>query len=354
MAIKAFISGCEGLSLSAAEQQFFRREDPWGLILFRRNCDSPEQIKALIADFRACVGRKDAPVLIDQEGGRVQRLRPPHWPSYPPARLFGDMRVNDPLGALALTRLGARLMAYDLHALGINVDCAPVVDVPVKGAHDIIGDRAYSLDPDEVARFARASCEGLLAGGVLPVIKHIPGHGRAFSDSHEALPVVDASRKALQGSDFLPFRSLTDMPLAMTAHVVYTAIDPDAPATTSKRVISSVIRRHIGYDGLVMCDDLSMNALSGTLTERTHATFLAGCDMALHCNGKLDQMEEVAAATPVLAGKPKRRAQAALARIPKRVEPLDREAMLAMFQSLVERGKVASSPAFAKDHALSV
>ncbi len=354
MPVKALITGCEGLALTPAEQAFFRRENPWGLILFRRNCDAPEQIRALIDAFRACVGRGDAPVLIDQEGGRVQRLRPPHWPSYPPARLFGERRSNDPLGALALTRLGARLIADDLAALGITVDCAPVVDVPVRGAHDIIGDRAYSHAPDEVAAFARAACEGFLAGGVLPVIKHIPGHGRAFADSHEALPVVEASREELECSDFLPFRSLTDMPLAMTAHVVYSAIDASAPATTSKKVMNGIIRRHIGYDGLVMCDDLSMNALSGTLAQRTAASLQAGCDVVLHCNGRLVEMDEVAAATPVLAGKAKRRASAALARIIRRPEPLDRKAAQALFESLISGAKPESSAAFAKDHALSV
>jgi beta-N-acetylhexosaminidase len=222
-----------------------------------------------------------------------------------------------------MARLGARLIADDLLSVGINVDCLPVLDVPVPGSHDVIGDRAYANDPPTVAVLGRAAAEGLLAGGVLPVIKHMPGHGRARADSHHDLPVVEASREELDRIDFEPFRVLADMPLAMTAHVVYTAIDPERPATTSYKVIDEVIRGSIGFEGLLMSDDLSMNALSGSLRERAAAALAAGCDVALHCNGKLDEMRAVAEAAPVLAGQAKQRADNALLRIRHRPEPLD-------------------------------
>lgn len=352
MSVKALILGCAGTVLSAEETAFFRDLDPWGLILFRRNCAEPDQVRRLVEDFRSAVGRADAPVLVDQEGGRVQRLGPPHWPKYPPARVFARL-ANDPLHGRALARLAGRLMAHDLHSLGITVDCAPVLDVPVAGAHDVIGDRAFSSDPAEVAALGRAVAEGLIAGGVLPVIKHIPGHGRAGADSHAALPVVEASREALE-ADFLPFRTLTDMPLAMTAHVVYTAIDPRRPATTSRRVMQSVVRRAIGYDGLVMTDDLSMNALEGSLPERAQRAYAAGCDVVLHCNGKLDEMRQVAREARPLAGRARQRAGAALGRIRHLPEPFDAREALAVFTKSLERLESAPSTGFAADHALSV
>ncbi|QCK87277.1 beta-N-acetylhexosaminidase [Phreatobacter aquaticus] len=354
MAVHAVILGCAGTALTPDEIAFYRDLDPWGLILFRRNCADPDQIRRLVDSFRAISGRADAPVLIDQEGGRVQRLGPPHWPKYPAGRTFSRIAANDPMLGREMARLGARLIAHDLKALGINVDCLPVLDVPVPGAHDIIGDRAYAEGPDPVAAFGRAAAEGLMAGGVLPVIKHIPGHGRAGADSHAALPVVDAARETLEATDFKPFRTLTDMPLAMTAHVVYSAIDAKRPATTSRTVMRQIIRGSIGYDGLVMTDDLSMNALSGTLAERTGAALAAGCDMGLHCNGKLAEMVEVASATPVLAGKARRRAEAALARIRHEVEPFDQPEAASRFFDILKRAEVASSTAFAAGHALSV
>ncbi len=323
MTIRAFIAGCSGPELTADERAFFRAAKPWGFILFRRNVASPEQVKRLTASLRDLAGREDAPILIDQEGGRVQRMGPPHWPAYPPGRLYGRLPANDPIARREVTRLGARLMAHDLRSVGVNVDCVPVLDVPVSGAHDVIGDRAYGDDAESVAILGRAAAEGLIAGGVLPVIKHVPGHGRAGADSHHALPVVDAPLAVLEAQDFVPFRHLADMPLAMTAHVVYRALDPENPATTSRKVMRAVIRGSIGYDGLVMSDDLSMNALSGTLAERAEATFRAGCDVALHCNGRLDEMEAVAAASPALSGKAKRRAENALARIRHLPEPFN-------------------------------
>jgi beta-N-acetylhexosaminidase len=323
MTARAFIAGCSGLHLTSDEIAFFRESDPWGFILFRRNVDSPEQVRALCDALRETVGRSDAPVLIDQEGGRVQRLGPPHWPKYPPGSAYGRVHADDPLVRRELARLGARLIAHDLLALGITVDCLPVLDVPVAGAHDVIGDRAYGADPQKVAVLGRAAAEGLLAGGVLPVIKHIPGHGRAFADSHLSLPVVESPLSELERHDFAPFRILADMPLAMTAHVVYTAIDPDRPATTSRTVMDRIVRGHIGYDGLVMSDDLSMQALSGSFRERAEASFAAGCDVALHCNGRLDEMKPIAEAAPVLDGDALRRAEAALQRIRHEPEPFD-------------------------------
>lgn len=322
MTTRAFIAGCAGLRLTPDETAFFRDSDPWGFILFKRNIDSPAQVKALTAALRETVGRADAPILIDQEGGRVQRMGPPHWPAYPPGGAYARADADD-LTRRGLARLAARLIAHDLLSVGITVDCLPVLDVPAPGAHAIIGDRAYGKDPATVAVYGRAAAEGLIAGGVAPVIKHIPGHGRALADSHEALPVVEASREELERVDFEPFRALADMPLAMTAHVVYTALDPERPATTSARVIADVIRGHIGYDGLVMSDDLSMNALSGSLGERAAAAFAAGCDVALHCNGRLDEMRAIATETPVLSGEPLRRAKAALQRIRHAPEPFD-------------------------------
>lgn len=322
MTVSACILGCAGTHLSVEERAFFREADPWGFILFKRNVESPDQVRALVAELRACVGR-DAPVLIDQEGGRVQRLGPPHWRRFPPGRAYGDLSVNDPLIRREITRLGARLLAHDLASLGINVDCVPVLDVPQPGAHDIIGDRAYGQTVEEVALLGRAAAEGLIAGGVLPVIKHIPGHGRAKADSHQELPVVEASYDDLDARDFAPFRVLSDMPMAMSAHVVYTAIDPKGPATTSRRAIRKVIRGAIGFDGLLMTDDLSMKALKGDFTERARASLAAGCDIVLHCNGDMDEMTAVMLGMKPLAGRAAQRARAALSRLARVPEPFD-------------------------------
>ena len=309
----AFIAGTSGLSLTAAERAFLKDARPWGLILFKRNVDTPAQIVDLVADFRACVGRPDAPVLIDQEGGRVQRLGPPHWPVYPPGAAYARLFRSDPAAGARAAWLGARLMAADLAALGITIDCLPLADVPVAGADAVIGDRAYGETPEQVATIARAIADGLADGGVLPVLKHIPGHGRATADSHLHLPVVDADRATLDATDFAAFRRLADLPMAMTAHVVFTAFDPVLPATTSRTMIQDVIRSLIGFGGLLMSDDVSMAALSGSIGERSAAALAAGCDVILHCNGKLDEMREVATNVPRLAGDAARRAEAALA-----------------------------------------
>jgi beta-N-acetylhexosaminidase len=332
MTVSAFICGTSGPTLTADEIAFLRAAQPWGFILFKRNCETPEQIRALTAALRDTVGR-DAPILIDQEGGRVQRLGPPHWPAYPTGRTYGAVFARSAEDGRRAAWLGARLMAADLMALGIDVDCLPVLDVPVEGAHDVIGHRAYGVTPDIVSDLGRTAAEGLLAGGVLPVIKHIPGHGRAGVDSHHALPVVDTARAVLEATDFPPFRAAARLPLAMTAHVVYTSLDPDHPATTSKRVIDEVIRSFIGFDGCLMSDDVSMQALSGTIGERTAAALAAGCDLALHCNGVLAEMEAVAANTPPLAGKAAERAARALA-ARHRPEPLDEAEARAEFARL--------------------
>ncbi len=313
MAPRAFITGLEGLKIAPAERDFLRATDPWGLILFKRNIDNPTQVADLVREFRKSVGRADAPVLIDQEGGRVQRMQPPHWPAYPPGKAYASLYAGDASSAKAAARLGARLIASDLAELGITVDCLPLADVPIPGSHDVIGDRAYGDTVEQVAALARAVSDGLLDGGVLPVLKHIPGHGRAGSDSHKMLPVVDTDRATLEATDFAAFRPLADLPLAMTAHVVFTALDPLLPATTSRIMIDQVIRGFIGFGGALMSDDVSMEALSGSIGARTAAALAAGCDLALHCNGKLDEMKEVAANTQELSGQALRRAEAALA-----------------------------------------
>jgi beta-N-acetylhexosaminidase len=313
MTTRAFITGVSGTELDAAERAFIRAERPWGFILFKRNIEAPKQVTRLVEELRGELGEPDAPVLIDQEGGRVQRLGPPHWPAYPAGAVFGRLYDIDAALGRTAARLSARLIAADLSALGISVDCLPLADVPVRGADAVIGNRAYGTEPGKVADIARAVTEGLEQGGVLPVLKHIPGHGRATADTHFKLPVVDTPRAELERTDFAAFQPLADLPMAMTAHVVFSALDPAQPATTSATMISQVIRSVIGFQGLLMSDDVSMNALAGSIAERTRAIFAAGCDMVLHCNGKLDEMREVARETPELSGKALERARRALA-----------------------------------------
>jgi beta-N-acetylhexosaminidase len=312
MARRAFITGLAGTALTTEERAFLRDARPWGLILFKRNIQDKAQVSGLVAEALHEVGA-GIPVLVDQEGGRVQRLGPPHWPAYPPGAAYGQLYDRDPGLGLAAARLGARLIASDLLPLGINVDCLPLADVPVSGSDQVIGDRAYGDTPAKVAALAAAIAEGLAEGGVLPVLKHIPGHGRANADSHLKLPVVHADRATLEASDFAAFRPLKKLPLGMTAHVVFTAFDPVLPATTSPKMIREVIRGFIGFDGLLMGDDVSMGALSGSIAERSRASLAAGCDLVLHCNGKLDEMRQVAAQAPELSGDAARRSAAALA-----------------------------------------
>lgn len=309
---KAMILGAAGRALTPEEIAFYRGERPWGFILFARNVAEPQQIRDLVAAMRDCVGNEDAPVFIDQEGGRVQRLRPPLAPNYPSGAALGALYRKDRQAGLRAAWLVSRLHAFDLRRVGVTADCLPVLDVPVEGAHDVIGDRAYGKDPETVAALGRAAAEGLLAGGVLPVIKHIPGHGRAFADTHYELPVVDTPLDELRRHDFAPFKALNDIGMAMTAHVVYSAIDPKNPATTSKRAIEDIIRGEIGFDGLVMSDDLSMKALSGDFSSRARAALAAGCDVVLHCNGDMGEMRAVAAGTGTLEDEARRRAERAL------------------------------------------
>lgn len=336
MAARAFITGVSGTALTGDERAFLRDQRPWGFILFKRNIDTPDQVIRLVQEMRSSAGRPEAPVLIDQEGGRVQRLQPPQWPAYPPGAVFGALYDIDREAGLEAARLSARLIAADLADLGITVDCLPLADVPVPGADSVIGNRAYGTTPDKVAAIARAVTDGLAQGGVLPVLKHIPGHGRATADSHFQLPTVDTPAAELAKTDFAAFAPLADLPMAMTAHVVFSALDPAQPATTSATIIAQVIRGTIGFQGLLMSDDVSMNALQGSIAERTRASLEAGCDVVLHCNGKLDEMRQVANETPMLAGEALVRADRALAsrRTP---QPFDRGAARAELDRLIDR-----------------
>ena len=340
MAVRAFITGVSGPVLTDGERAFLRAEQPWGFILFKRNVETPAQVAALVAELRAAVDRPDAPVLIDQEGGRVQRLGPPHWPRYPAGAVFGTLYDQSTEKGLRAAWLSSRLIAADLADLGISVDCLPLADVPVAGADAVIGDRAYGTSPEKVAAIARAVAEGLRNGGILPVLKHIPGHGRATADSHLRLPTVDTSRTELGNTDFVTFSRLSDLPMAMTAHVVFSALDAAQPATTSATIIDQVIRGAMNFQGLLMSDDVSMNALSGTLAERTRASLKAGCDVALHCNGQMEEMRAVASESPVLVGEALQRAERALA-ARKAPQRFDREAGRAELDELIAQAGIA-------------
>ena len=301
------VLGCAGVALDDGERRFMADADPAGFILFKRNCESPEQTQALIASLRASVGRPDAPVLIDQEGGRVVRLGPPHWRAPPAAALLGALAKIDSAAGTRAAWLNARLVAADLFALGFTVNCVPMLDLRLAGASTVVGDRSFGSDPQLVARLGRAVADGLSAGGIVPAVKHLPGHGRATADSHAVLPQVDAPLEAMRACDFVPFRALRDAPAGLTAHVCYTALDPERPGTLSPRVISEAVRGAIGFEGLLASDDLSMGALTGSVSERAAAALAAGCDLALHCNGRRDEMEDVAASVPRLAGQARER-----------------------------------------------
>jgi beta-N-acetylhexosaminidase len=339
---RAFITGISGTELNGAEREFIRAERPWGFILFKRNIETHEQVTALVRELRSIASDPDAPVLIDQEGGRVQRLGPPHWPVYPAGAVFGTLYDVDPKLGLAAARLSARLIAADLIDLGVTVDCLPLADVPVAGADAVIGNRAYGTEPGKVAAIARAVTEGLEQGGVLPVLKHIPGHGRATADTHFRLPEVDTSKAELERTDFAAFQPLADLPMAMTAHVVFSALDPAHPATTSATIIEQVIRGVIGFQGLLMSDDVSMNALAGSIAERTRAIVTAGCDMVLHCNGNLDEMRAVARETPELSGMALKRAERALASR-KTPQAFDRQAARAELDALIDQARTTGA-----------
>ncbi len=308
--------------------KFFSEFNPWGLILFKRNCESVEQLQSLTSAFRAAVDRADAPVFVDQEGGRVQRLGPPVWRKYPEARKFGDLYKINPAFALRAARNIGRLMADELYAAGFTAACLPVLDLPQPGAHDVIGNRAYDMSPERIMVLARAHMAGLTEGGILPVLKHMPGHGRAVVDSHHDLPQVNASRMDLENSDFVPFTGLADCPMAMTAHVVYQALDREQPATLSRKIVRQVIRKVINFSGLLMTDDLSMKALRGSLTDNAHLAYEAGVDMLLHCNGVMEEMRQVSEAAIALSPKTARRAKAAL-KLRRKPQPFDEKMALA-------------------------
>ncbi|MGB6350079.1 MAG: beta-N-acetylhexosaminidase [Pseudolabrys sp.] len=340
MAARAFITGLAGLTISASERAFLREAQPWGLIIFKRNVSTPAQVTELVQSFRDAIGW-EAPVLIDQEGGRVQRLGPPHWPIYPPGARYGELYARVPASGIAAARLAGHLLAADLRSLGIDVDCLPIADVAVAGGDEVIGDRAYGSEPGKVAAIAKAIAEGLQLGGVLPVVKHLPGHGRATADSHHRLPVVDTDRATLEATDFAAFRPLAGLPLGMTAHVVFSAIDPVAPATTSVTMVGQVIRGLIGFQGLLMSDDISMKALSGTIAERSRASLAAGCDVVLHCNGELSEMAAVAGEAPELSGESAKRADAALA-ARSAPEEFDTDAARKVFTQMVADERTSS------------
>lgn len=305
------IFGCEGPVLSDWESDFFAESNPFGFILFKRNCETPEQLRHLTYDLREAIGREDAPILVDQEGGRVTRLKPPHWRAAPAPGRLGSLMQDDPALAEEAVKLNTQLLSAELRDVGLNVNCIPSLDLAFPGAHDVIGDRAFSAEPEVVARLGKVCMDACLSAGVMPVIKHIPGHGRAMVDSHLSLPVVTATLEELKAADFEAFRLRSDAPWAMTGHVVYTAVDADRPATASPKVVSEIIRDYIGFDGLLLTDDLSMEALEGDLGQRTAAGMAAGCDIALHCNGKADEMQAVAANSRIMSEEARNRAAAA-------------------------------------------
>ncbi len=335
IASKAWIAGCASRRLSADERAFFADERPWGFILFGRNLGEAAELRDLIAELRECGGRDTTPILVDQEGGRVQRLRPPLAPRYPASAHLGALHDASPEAALRAAWLTGRLFAFDLAAYGFTADCLPCLDLPVEGAHSVIGDRAYATDPDTVAKLGLAAADGLAAGGLLPIMKHLPGHGRGNADSHLSLPVVGASRAELEASDWLPFRAAQTLPAAMTAHLLFADLDPDRPATLSPIVIADAIRGAIGFDGLLMTDDMSMRALQGDIGDLARTAIEAGCDLALHCNGDMAEMRAVAANVPELAGKPAMRAQLAEAYGPARLREADEAVLRAEYASLM-------------------
>ena len=333
MTLKAFITGVAGPQLLDEEKLFLREARPCGLILFDRNISDKDQLKRLIGDYREAVGSDSQYVLIDQEGGRIQRMREPHWKKWPAGARYGELFKKDPEAAVLAAKLVYRMMTEELVEVGINVNCVPLLDIPVAGAHDIIGDRALSGDLQAIIELGRAVAEGNLEGGVLPVIKHIPGHGRATSDSHIKLPTIEATRVQLEQTDFKTFKALNNLPLAMTGHLLMTDLDPVHNVSVSKQIIDDVIRGLIGFDGLLMSDDLSMEALSGTIGERGRDVVAAGCDVALYCKGVYSQMVDVAACVPNLEGKARERFDTAFAQI-KAPQTYDREQALALLSKL--------------------
>jgi len=344
LAERPFILGCHGPTLSDWERAFFAEADPHGFILFKRNCETPGQVAALTGDLLNCVGRPDAPILVDQEGGRVQRLGPPHWRAMPAAARFGELAARDAEAGREAVALNARLLGDELTACGITADCVPVLDLSYPETHEAIGDRAFGSEPALVAELGRALHDGLLASGVLPIVKHMPGHGRASVDSHLELPRVSASLAELETSDFVTFRALADAPWAMTAHIVFEAVDPERPATVSPRLIEEVIRGFIGFDGVIVSDDLSMEALEGSIGERAQASLAAGCDLVLHCNGKPEEMTELAEGVgdiSAVSAERLARAAAKVPAVPARLGANQRQDMQARLGTLLSQAAAA-------------
>ncbi len=339
--MKACVLSVSGPELLPGEARLLRQEDPWGVILMGRSCVSRAQVRRLISDIHDALGR-DALIFIDQEGGRVARLKAPEWPRWPAPRLYGDLYARDAEAGIRASYLAHRLMAHELRDIGITADFAPVLDVPVEGANDVIGDRAFSRNADTVIALGRAAFLGLHEGGVIGALKHMPGHGRAEADTHHDLPRVTVGRDTLE-NDFRPFRALADKaPVALTAHILFEAIDPDLPATLSRRVINDVIRNDIGFGGVLMTDDLGMNALGGSLGSRAARAAEAGCDVILHCSGfvkdpelLIEEMNEVASAVPHLRGEALERAGHAEDFALDPHEPFDAQASWAEFQALI-------------------
>lgn len=330
------IFGCAGPTLTDDERAFFRDTDPFGYILFARNIEEPQQVRKLTDELRTLTGRDDVPVLIDQEGGRVQRLRPPHWRAMPAAAAFGSLAQSNPEAGRRACWVNARLLAEDLRALGFTINCVPCLDLQMPGAHAVIGDRAFAAEPETVIALGRAQAEAMLAGAVLPVMKHMPGHGRVQVDSHERLPVVDTPVAELAQNDFLPFTRLSSLPIGMTAHVLYTALDPQRPGTLSARVNGEIIRRQFGFDGLLLSDDLDMQALSGDIADRVTGALAAGCDVVLQCNGKLASMQAAASKCPAMTAQAAARWQACARHLPDRVIDVDTAALTTELQELLQ------------------
>jgi beta-N-acetylhexosaminidase len=332
--MQAAIYGLAGPELSDDERSFFRDCDPAGYIVFARNCVDQQQLLRLTDSLRSLSGRDDVPILVDQEGGRVARLKPPVWPAFPTGEAFARLYRTAPSSAIEAARSNARALALMLESCGINVDCLPVLDVRQEGASDIVGDRALGSEPMQVAALGRATLDGLASGGVVGVVKHIPGHGRALVDSHKELPIVTASAEELE-IDLEPFERLASAPMGMTAHVVYTAWDAERPSSQSRTVIEDIIRRRIGFDGWLMSDDIGMEALAGGFAERAAGVVAAGCDVALHCSGKMDEMIAVAGAVPAMTAAGVDRLERAMASIGSGVDGLDLAAAMAKRDSLL-------------------
>lgn len=327
---RAFVCGLEGQVITDFEKAYLRETKPWGVILFGRNIDNPDQVRRLTSDVRDALNWH-APVLIDQEGGRVQRLKAPHWPRYPAASRFGAMERAEPGTGVEAAQIAAWMIADDLLDVGINVNCAPVLDLRVSGGTDAIGNRAFHEEPKTVCQLGRATMDAYMQAGVAPVIKHIPGHGRAVVDSHFGLPRITTDRQTLEQTDFVPFQALSDAPMAMTGHLIFEAIDPEDPVTLSPTLIG-IIRDQIGFDGALITDDLSMGALSGSMVQRATGSLAAGCDLALHCNGLRTEMEAIREAIPLLEGRSAERCAAALARLSS--QTLDRATLTNRLETL--------------------